>query len=118
MERDELHEEIQSPEPGQRIEVTLVSKLSLADFQNSVPLLREICVVNDATEEVKSLELEIKSAPAFLKPKIWRIDAVGPGKRYVISDLDTQLDGTLFTRLTEAEKATVTFVLRTIGDPD
>lgn len=116
MDEGEPCGEIKRPVPPQRIEVTLVSKLSLADFQNAVPLLREVSITNDAEKETKGLELEITSAPAFLKPKLWRIDAVGAGKRYVVSDLDIQLDGTLFARLTEAEKATATFVLRLSGD--
>lgn len=116
VEETEANDEIKPSGPPQRIEATLVSKLSLADFQNAVLLLREISIANDAEEEVKGIELEITSAPAFLKPKVWRIDAVGPSKRYAISDLDIQLDGTLFTRLTEAEMATVTFILRNSGD--
>jgi very-short-patch-repair endonuclease len=106
------HGEIQPPGPYQRIEATLVSKLNLADFQNAVPMLRELGIVNDAAEAARGLELLIESVPAFLKPKTWRIDEVEAGGRYRITELDVQLDGALLTRLTEAEKATVSFVLR------
>ena len=95
---------------------TVSSKLNLADFQNSVPMLRELSIVNSGTEEAKELELTVESAPAFLKPKTWRIDAVGVGQRYRITELDVQLDGILLTRLTEAEKATISFVLRRRGE--
>lgn len=115
MEQSEL-DEIKPEGPLQRIEATVVTKLNLADFQNSVPIFREVCVVNDAEEGIGSIELEITAVPAFLKPKIWRIDAIGAGKRYALGDLDVHLDGALLTRLTEAEKATATFVLRTCGD--
>lgn len=100
---------------AQRIVATLTAKLNLADFQNAVPMLRELSIVNDATEGVKGLELSIESVPAFLKPKVWRVDAIASGERYRITDLDVQLDGALFTRLTEAEKATVSIVLRYSG---
>jgi very-short-patch-repair endonuclease len=99
-----------------RIEATLLAKLSLADFQNAVPMLRELSVCNDAAREIEKLELSVTSVPAFLKPKRWRIDAIRAGKRCQIADLDVQLDGPLLTRLTEAEKATVSFVLRRSGD--
>lgn len=98
-------------EPSQRIEATLVSKLNLAYFQNSVPMLRELSIVNDATETIKDLELRLESVPAFLKSKRWRIDEIEGGSRYHITDLDVQLDGALLTRLTEAEKASVSLVL-------
>lgn len=104
---------------SQRIDATLVAKLNLADFQNAVPLLRELSVANEAAEAITGLELRLESAPAFLKPKLWRIDAVTAGSRYHVTDLDVELDGGLLSRLTEAEKAKLSFVLRRAGDiPD
>ena len=99
-----------------RVDATLVAKLNLADFQNAVPLLKELSITNGTKEDAKDLELRIESAPAFLKPKLWRIDAVASGSTYRITDLDVQLDGPLLTRLTESEKATVTLSLRHRGD--
>ena len=99
-----------------RVDVTLVAKLNLADFQNAVPLLRELSITNGTTEDARDLELRIESAPGFLKPKVWRIDAVAAGSTYRITDLDVQLDGALLTRLTESEKATASFSLRHRGD--
>lgn len=99
-----------------RIVAVAIAKLNLADFQNAVPMLRELSIANDSAEEAKALELSIESTPAFLKPKRWHIDAVGAGKLYHLTDLDVQLDGALLSRLTEAEKATVSFVLRGRGE--
>lgn len=116
MDQVELIDKQEPVGPLHKIEATLTSKLNLADFQNAVPLLREVSIVNDAEANISNLELEITSTPAFLKPKIWRIDSIGAGKHYALSDLDVHLDGASLTRLTEAEKATATFVLRTGGD--
>ena len=95
-----------------RVEAALAAKLNLADFQNSVPMLREMSIVNNTDADAKDLELRIESVPPFLKPKVWRVDSVAAGSSYRITDLDVQLDGALLTRLTEAEKATVTLSLR------
>ena len=59
---------------GLRIDATLVAKLNLADFQNAVPMLRELNIVNTSAEDIRDLELRIESIPPFLKPKVWRID--------------------------------------------
>ena len=99
-----------------RIVAVVIAKLNLADFQNAVPMLRELSIASDSAEEAKELELSIESTPAFLKPKRWHIDAIGAGKLYHLTDLDVQLDGALLSRLTEAEKATVSFVLRGRGE--
>lgn len=103
-------------EERHRVGATLVAKLNLADFQNAVPLLRALNIVNGTKEDAKDLELRIASSPGFLKPKVWRIDAVAAGSSYRITELDVQLESQLLTRLTESEKATVTLSLRHLGD--
>ena len=111
-EDDDSSDERRRAEVEQRVEATLIAKLNLADFQNAVPLLRELAVVNDAPEAVKDLELAVSSLPPFLRPKVWHLDALAAAERCRITDIDLQLDGGLLTRLTESEKAIVAFVLR------
>lgn len=96
---------------GVRINATLVTKLNLADFQNAVPMLRELSITNASEEDASDLELRIESIPPFVRPKLWHIDVLTAGGDRRITDLDMQLDGALLTRLTEAEAATVTLSL-------
>ncbi|MBU2741552.1 DUF3320 domain-containing protein [Acidithiobacillus albertensis] len=112
MNDTELLDESESKKPHLIIAVALGAKLNLADFQNAVPMLRELSINNDSVEDERELSLSIVSVPAFLKTKQWHIDAVNAGQRCHITDLDVQLDGALLSRLTEAETATVSFVLR------
>jgi len=97
------------------IEATINRTLNLADFQNAVPLLRELSIFNQTLGELKEIELKVFSEPAFLKSKVWRVDVVGAQCRYPIPELDLQLEGSLLSRLTEAETATVIFVLQCRG---
>ena len=103
------------PPPALSIEATLASKLSLADFQNAVPLLRELLLVSTLPSDTTQLELSLSSTPAFVKPRTWRLDSIRTGERYRIKDLDVQLDGPLLTRLTEAETATLTLTVTPAG---
>jgi very-short-patch-repair endonuclease len=101
------------------IRVSNTAKLNLADFQNSVPLLRELCIVNDSDREVTNIQVRLSSIPPFLKSKTWSIDACAAKARYEIKDCDVQLDGALLGRLTEAEIATVCFTFsEKAGTPD
>lgn len=104
------------PPPPHRLDISLCHKLNLADYQNAVPLLRELVVINDSLDSLSGLELSIESSPAFLKPRTWRIDGMGPRSRYHITQLDVSLDGALLSRLTEAEVASVVLVLRRVGE--
>ena len=97
---------------GVRIDATLVTKLNLADFQNAVPMLRELSIINAFKEDVRDLELRIESIPSFVRSKLWHIDVIAADGDRRITDLDVQLDGALLTRLTEAETAIVKLSLR------
>jgi very-short-patch-repair endonuclease len=99
-----------------RIDAVLTTKVNLADYQNAVPVLRELSVLNSATTPLRNLDLTVQSTPAFIKPKTWRIDTLTPGQPLQLRDLDVQLDGALLSRLTEAEPATLSFVLRSQND--
>ncbi|MBU1223814.1 MAG: DUF3320 domain-containing protein [Gammaproteobacteria bacterium] len=109
-------EESESKKPLLTITAALGAKLNLADFQNAVPILRELSVINDTSESLAELDLRIESTPAFLKTRHWHIDSVNAGQSCHIPDLDVQLDGSLLSRLTEAEIATVSLVLRQRGE--
>lgn len=101
-----------------KIDITLIAKLNLADFQNAVPLVRDLWLVNETDQTHEQVELILTSDPPFLKPRRWRIDALAAGSRYPIRDLNLNLDGGLLARLTEAETATVSLALRSVGaDP-
>lgn len=103
-------EESESKKPLLTMTAALGAKLNLADFQNAVPILRELSVINDTSENLAELDLRIESTPAFLKIRHWHIDSVNAGQSCHIPDLDVQLDGALLSRLTEAEAATVSLV--------
>jgi len=97
--------------PEHVIRVVSSSRLNLADFQNSVPLLRELSVRNESEHELTDLQLRLESFPPFLKPRTWLIDACLAQSDYAIRDCDVQLDGSLLGKLIEAETSTITLTL-------
>lgn len=112
---DETQSEGSATAAALKIDLTLAAKLNLADFQNAVPLLRDLWLVNETDQTHEQVELILTSDPPFLKPRRWRIDALAAGSRYQIRDLDLNLDGGLLARLIEAETATVSLALRSVG---
>ncbi|MBY0410754.1 MAG: DNA helicase, partial [Burkholderiaceae bacterium] len=95
-----------------RLQVSAAHKLNLAAFQNAVPALLELAIVNETPSPLSALTLHLTSAPPFVKPRVWNVDAVGPGERFPLRDLDVLLDGALLSRLTESESASLHFELR------
>lgn len=100
-----------------KIRAMLAGKVNLADFQNAVPLLRELRVINNSDKELTHVLVEVSSEPAFVKPRTWRIESIAATGEYAIKDLDVQLDGAHLSRLTEAETATLVFRLLVQDDP-
>jgi very-short-patch-repair endonuclease len=112
MDNMNIEEASADAEPSRvKIAATLAGKINLADFQNAVPAIRELTVLNDTKADYQSLRLVATSEPAFLKSKTWHLDRLGAEQTVRISDLDIPLDGPLLGKLTEAEKAVVTFQL-------
>jgi len=98
-----------------KIDATLIAKLNLADFQNAVPLIRDLWLINETDQTHEQVDLVLTSDPPFLKSRRWRIDTLAAGSRYPIRDLDVNLDGGLLARLTEAETAVVSFTLHKVN---
>src|SRR6218665_896611 len=92
-----------------KIQASVASRINLADFQNAVPAIHELAIVNETGQPFRNLRLTAISAPPFLKPKTWHIDQLAPRHTLRISQLNTYLnmalDGALLGRLPESEKA-------------
>lgn len=94
-----------------QIQATVAGRVNLADFQNAVPVVRELSIVNETEDAFRDLKLTAISDPPFLKPKTWHLDHLAAGQTLRITDLDLSLDGPLLGRLTESEKSVVTLTL-------
>jgi very-short-patch-repair endonuclease len=100
------------PSQAVRLHASASRKLNLADFQNSVPTLHELVIVNETLSPINDLTLQLTSEPPFVKPRVWNVESVGAGESYHLRDLDVQLDSSHLSRLTEAESASLYFELR------
>lgn len=97
------------------IQVSLAPRVSLAFHQNCVPTLRDLSIVNATGRQLQALEVTLDSTPSFFVRKTWRVDEVGAGQTYRVSDLDLALDAGLLGRLTEAEVAQITLTVTSSG---
>lgn len=104
--------------PAVRLQVSAAKKLNLAAFQNAVPALHELVIVNKTLSPINELTVQLISEPPFVKPRVWNVESVGAGESYHLRDLDVQLDGALLSRLTEAESASLHFELRSCKQSD
>jgi hypothetical protein len=109
---------VEERQPPLRIEATFAAKVSLADFENAIPLIRELRVVSGEDRTWRQLELHFLPEDAPLHPKVWRIDELGPLATFQPHDMDLRLDGGALGRLTESEKVEVKLSLRLAGSEE
>lgn len=74
-----ISEADEPPAKSVKIKATVVAKLNLADHQNSVPVIRELRVINETENKFGQLTLTLTAEPSIFKPKTWHIDALGAG---------------------------------------
>lgn len=85
-----------------QIKSTVTAKIGFASHQNSVPVVRELEVVNEEATALENLVLELSSDPPFLETKSWRIDALREGSTLHITDRDVKLHAGYLADLTES----------------
>jgi hypothetical protein len=86
------------PQSAVRFQISAAKKLNLAAFQNAVPALHELVIVNETSSPISELTICLISEPPFVKTRVWNVESVGAGESYHLRDLDVQLDGALFSR--------------------
>src|SRR5690606_2155002 len=106
-----LEEETSAPAERARIEADIAPSLNYASWQNSVPLVRSLEVVNTSGEVLSGLELRLATSPPFARAKVWRIEQLGPGQSLAVRDRDVEFDADYLAGLDEAERGVVRFTL-------
>ena len=95
--------------PSVRIVVDAAETFNYAAWQNAVPLLRSVSIVNTREEELASLSVELSASPEFARDKSWIVDRVTAGETLILHDVDLDIDPDYLNRLDEAERGMLTF---------
>ena len=103
--------------PGVRLTARFQPALNAALWQNHVPMLSELTVVNASDQALGDLEIELSSQPPVLHARTWRVAGLAPEQMRTFDDLDIPVDGLFLSGLSEAVRATVTLVARSGGKP-
>lgn len=92
------------------IRALMQPSLNSALYENSVPVLEELSLVNEGDGELPLVEISMSSEPPFILPRSWRLQHVSAGQLRLVKSLDVRLDGALLAAQTEASRTLVTFV--------
>ncbi len=95
------------------IDIVIAQKISFAGQQNSVPILRELKLINIGQAPLERLVLEIRADPPVFAPRTWRFDRIASASEIQVRDRDLQLNVGYLQQLSEAVRACVVLSART-----
>lgn len=89
----------------------IAAKLNFACHQSAFAFLRDLSIENSSSADaVDNVVVTLSANPAFLKPKSWHVDRLGPAATISIKDRDIQLDGGLLLGLADSIRGEVSIV--------
>jgi hypothetical protein len=89
------------------IQASVSAKIGYASQQNSIPVIRELKLVNGQQTAATDLTLKLSSDPEFLAEKTWRIERIDPESTFYIPDRDVRLSAGYLGSLNEAVRGNV-----------
>ncbi|TRW89747.1 DUF4011 domain-containing protein [Candidatus Methylobacter oryzae] len=89
------------------VEINVAPTVSYASYQNHVPLLRSLTLVNDGEDsnshDYRNIEVIVRTEPSFADVVRFRFELLGAGETRKISPLDLKFNHTYLAELTERE---------------
>lgn len=102
--------------PAPRLNVDVAATFNYAAWQNAVPLLKSIAIVNEDGAEMSSVTVEMSASNGFAREKRWVIDRVGAGETLQLKSIDVDVDPAYLDALDEAERGVLRFRLLHKGE--
>ncbi len=93
------------------IVATLSPRMGFASHQNATPLVHDL-IIRNRGESRRNLFVVLRADPAFVEPKIWRIDRLDAGEQIRLPDRVVHLEAGLLTDLVEGLRATIRVEIR------
>ncbi|QDU82606.1 ATP-dependent RecD-like DNA helicase [Polystyrenella longa] len=95
-----------------RIDTDINDYLNYASWQNSVPLIRSLEIVNPTETTYNDLVLELEITPGFARSRKWVIDRLEGKGTHLIRDRHLEMEGNYLSGLNEAERGDLIFRLK------
>lgn len=104
---DKLTSSDGEPSAQVRVEVEADTTANYASYQNNVPLVRSLTLVNGSEDDLSQLEVLVRCEPAFAEPLTLRFERLAPGESRRIQPVDLKFIHRYLIELSEAERGSV-----------
>jgi very-short-patch-repair endonuclease len=86
---------------------TAAENVNLSFYQNAIPIIRELSVLNATGSDLRDVSVHLSSEPPFITPGVWRIDRIANDDTHHLKTVDLKLDQTFLSGLTASRRAEI-----------
>jgi len=96
---------------------TAAENINLAFYQNAIPIVRDLSVLNASGAALRDVSVHLSSEPSFITPGVWRIDRIADNDVHHLKALDLKLDQGFLSGLTASRRAELLVRVDASGQP-
>jgi hypothetical protein len=90
-----------------KISCSASHNVNAAFYQNAVPIVRELVVENETTEELSEITVHLIAEPPFMLPDVWRIDRIAQQTAHHLRLVDLKLDPAFLSGVNASQRGEI-----------
>jgi hypothetical protein len=90
-----------------KISCSASDNVNAAFYQNAVPIIRELVVENDTTDELSEITVHLIAEPPFMHPGVWRIDRIAQQSSHHLRLVDLKLDSAFLSHVNASQRGEI-----------
>jgi hypothetical protein len=98
-----------------KIACEAADNVNVAYYQNSVPIIRDLAVLNETENDLPDVSVRIASEPPFLNPGSQRIERIAAGSTHHVPTVKLELNSSFLSAITAARRGQITVEVWTAG---
>ncbi|WP_407156581.1 DUF3320 domain-containing protein [Bradyrhizobium sp. STM 3557] len=90
-----------------KVSCSASDNVNAAFYQNAIPIIRELVVENDTTDELPEITVHLIAEPPFMFPGVWRIDRIAPQTAHHLRLVDLKLDPAFLSGVNTSQRGEI-----------
>jgi hypothetical protein len=90
-----------------KIACEAAADVNVAYYQNAVPIIRDLAVLNETENDLSDVSVRLTSEPPFLNPCTQRIERIAVGSTHHVTTVKLELNSSFLSAVTAAQRGRI-----------
>ena len=90
-----------------KIACEAAANVNVAYYQNAVPIIRDLAVLNETENDLSDVSVRVTSEPPFLNPGTQRIERIAAGSTHHVTTVKLELNSSFLSAVTAAQRGRI-----------